>query len=224
METATAPPPQSSDERSLEVHLDDLRRAVRSGDLEIVRVILSVDPQLARAASRHGGSLLLEAHEREHAAVTDAFVLIREQSGGLDLDLHEAAALARPADLRLALTRDTGAVMQPGPAGFHALHRAAFAGDEECVSLLLEAGADPAARSENGGRLGALHSAVAGAARTGDSDGHRAVIQALIAAGADPEFEMEGGWTARSAAARDGLSACFLFDGRDPANASDGPA
>lgn len=203
MQSATAPP----HETSAEVHLGDLQRAVRIGDLETVRVILSVGPQLAFATSRRGGSLLLEAHEREHTRVAESFLLIREQAGGQALDIHEAAALTRPDAVRAALMNDPSAAAQAGPAGFHALHRAAFAGDADSVTLLLEAGADANVPSENGGRLTPLHSAVAGAARTHVTDARRAVVRSLLAAGADPEREMAGGWTVRQAAENDGLAA-----------------
>lgn len=230
MQSATAP----SHETSAEVHLGDLQRAVRIGDLETVRVILSVEPQLAFASSRRGGSLLLEAHEREHTRVAESFLLIREQAGGLDLDIHEAAALARPDAVRAALADDPSSAAQAGPAGFHALHRAAFAGDQDSVTLLLEAGADANVLSENGGRLTPLHSAVAGAARASVTDARRAVVRLLLAAGGDLDLEMAGGWTVRQAAENDGLaellgegsgeeSPPLVPPGPNPANASEPP-
>jgi len=226
MQSATAPP----HETSAEVHLGDLHRAVRIGDLETVRVILSVEPQLAFATSRRGGSLLLEAHEREHTRVAESFLLIREQAGGLDLDVHEAAALARPDAVRTALVDDPAAAAQAGPAGFHALHRAAFAGDQESVTALLEAGAGANVLSENGGRLTPLHSAVAGAARACVTDARRAVVQLLLVAGADLDLDMAGGWTVRKAAERDGLVALLQNENSpvaaaapDSANTSEPP-
>ncbi|MEM1449280.1 MAG: ankyrin repeat domain-containing protein [Planctomycetota bacterium] len=218
-----------TDERSAEVHLGDLRRAVRRGDLEAVRAILDVDPKLAFAASAGGGSLLLEAHEREHAAVAELVRTTRERAGGEALDVHEAAALGRPGAVQRAVTDDPLSAEAPGPAGFLPLHRAAYAGDADCVLLLLQMGADPNAPSENGARLTPLHSvvagaarAVAGASRAGEAElpTRRAAIRALLAGGADPAIEMEGGWTPRSAADRNGLSVLFEAE---PAN-GDGPA
>ncbi|MEM9380145.1 MAG: ankyrin repeat domain-containing protein [Planctomycetota bacterium] len=218
MDTTAAP----TDERSAEVHLGDLRRAVRRGDLEAARAILDVDPKLAFAASFGGGSLLLEATEREHGALAELVRSTRERAGGEALDVHEAAALGRPGAVQRAVTDDPLSAEETGPAGFLPLHRAAYAGDADCVLLLLQMGADPNAPSENGARLTPLHSAIAGAARADEAErpARRAAVRALLAGGADPALEMEGGWTARSAAEREGLSALFE---EERAN-GDGPA
>lgn len=132
--------------------LDELRRAVRRGDLEVARTLLEVDPSMGRATSLSGGSLLLEAAEREHDELATLFLSTRDRTGGEDLDLHEACALGRPGAARRAITDDPLAAEAVGPAGFLPLHRAAFRGDADCVMLLLETGADASATSENAGR------------------------------------------------------------------------
>ena len=194
-------------EITAEVHLGDLRRAVRRGDLEAARAILDVEPRFSYAVSMGDGSLLLEAQEREHTAVAELFLTTRARSGGEDLDIHEACALRRPGAVRRAITDDPLAYESAGPAGFLPLHRAAFAGDPESVLLLLETGADASARSQNGARLTPLHSAVAGAARSDRHDAYREVVRLLLLGGADLTATMEGDWTPLAAAERDGVAA-----------------
>ncbi|MEM9801878.1 MAG: ankyrin repeat domain-containing protein [Planctomycetota bacterium] len=185
--------------------LAELRRAVRHGDVPAAQVVLEAEPALARARGFDGGSLLLEAREREDAALVELFLTVRGRTGGEDLDVHEAAALGRPGALRRALTDDPLSAEEVGPAGFLPLHRAAFAGDPDGVMLLLETGADANARSENGARLTPLHSAVAGAARRADGAGALPVVEVLLAGGADRSATMSGEWTPTRAAERDGL-------------------
>jgi ankyrin repeat protein len=183
--------------------LDELRRAVRHGVVDVARTLLEVDPSLGRASSASGGSLLLEAVEREHDEIASLLLTARERTGGEHLDLHESCALGRPGAVRRAITDDPLAAETVGPAGFLPLHRAAFRGDAESVMLLLETGAEAGAASENAARLTPLHSAVAGHARARSDSDHAAVVRALLAGGADPTTEMNGGWTPLAAATRD---------------------
>lgn len=196
-------PTDGTPTQATQASLDELRRAVRRGDVEVARTLLEVDPSLGRASSASGGSLLLEAVEREHDEVASLFLSTRERTGGEDLDLHESCALGRPGAVRRAITDDPLAAETVGPAGFLPLHRAAFRGDADSVLLLLETGADAGAASENAARLTPLHSAVAGHGRARSDSDHAAVIRALLAGGADPTAEMDGGWTPLAAATRD---------------------
>ncbi len=206
-EAPATTPQESSLESSLATSpspIEELRRAVRRGDVEVARTLLEVDPSLGRARAASGGSLLLEAVEREHDEVAELFSGTRARTGGEDLDIHEACASGRPGAVRRALTDDPLAAETVGPEGFLPLHRAAFRGDPDSVLLLLEMGADASARSENTARLSPLHSAVAGHGRARQGGDHPAVIRALLSGGADPLAEMEGGWTPLAAATRDG--------------------
>ncbi|MEM8711827.1 MAG: ankyrin repeat domain-containing protein [Planctomycetota bacterium] len=186
--------------------LPQLQRAVRMGDAARCVEILRDEASLATAPSSRGGSLLLEAFEREEDAVAEAFLAVRNDRGITELDIHEASAMGRPAIVQKRLTDDPLVYEEVGPAGFLPLHRAAYRAHGDAVSLLLQMGAEPDARSSNGAALTALHSAVAGAARFGDPEGaYRRVVERLLAAGATPALEMEGGWSALRAAERDGL-------------------
>ncbi len=202
---------ETCDEAPQTNRLGELQRAVRYGDAAAAAQILGEAPGLADAPSSRGGSLLLEAFEREAQDVADLFVAARNDRGITELDIHEASAMGRAAIVQKRLTDDPLVFDEVGPAGFLPLHRAAYRGHVDAVSLLLQMGADPNARSKNGAVLTALHSAVAGAARfIGDAETASAfhtVTRHLMAAGADPSLEMEGAWTPLSAAERDGLPA-----------------
>ena len=178
--------------------IEELRRAVRRGDLEVARTLLEVDPSMGRALSASGGSLLRAADAREHEQLGELFSETR---------------------VRRAITDDPLAAETVGPAGFLPLHRAAFRGDADSVMLLLETGADASARSENTARLSPLHSAVAGHGRARQGGDHAAVIRTLLSGGADPSAEMEGGWTPLAAATRDGAEGLIEALGGAPTDA-----
>ena len=226
-----------------EARLEELRRAVRRCDVEAARAVLAASPELAAAPSRSGGSLALEAYEREAPELADLILRARDGGAMVGLDVHEAAAMGRPAALKHALTEDMLGFEEVGPAGFLPLHRAAYQGHADAARLLLEFGADPGQPAENAARPTPLHSAVAGMARalsrsspgappaegpaasggapTPDGRGlaaRAAIVEMLVRSGADPDAEMEGGWTPRSAAERDGLGDRLpaLFDLRAP--------
>ena len=65
--------------------------------------------------------------------------------------------------------------------GFTGLHRAAFNGQYECVSVLLEAGANPNAQDYHGGRT-PLHQAAA--------QGYKQVCKKLLSCGADAKIKV----------------------------------
>ncbi|MEE2939339.1 MAG: ankyrin repeat domain-containing protein [Planctomycetota bacterium] len=188
-----------------------LRAAVRAGDLETCRGLLAEDPRLVRATSAGGGSLALEAHEREHSEIAD--LLFSARGDGLDMDVHEAASLGRPNGVRNALTADPLSMDEVGPAGFFPVHRAAYGGHVDALLFLLEAGADPGVAAENASAPTPLHSAVAGMARLKTGPRGLEVLRLLIASGADPAATMAGGWTPGGAAADQGLTeAAELLD------------
>lgn len=180
-----------------------LRAAVRAGDVDACRALLTEDPSLVRTTSTRGGSLALEAHERELDEI--AALLFDARGDGLDMDVHEAASLGRPNGVRNALTADPLSMDEVGPAGFFPVHRAAYRGHVDALVFLLEAGADPGVRAENASALTPLHSAVAGMARLATGPRGLEVIKLLLASGADPSATMEGGWSVQGAAEREGL-------------------
>ena len=201
--TESAPPPAAT-------ATAELQRAVRYNDLEAAERLLAADPALAHAPSPRGGSLLLEAFEREAEGIAELMASARNDRGITELDIHEACAMGRAGIVQKRLTDDPLLFEEIGPAGFLPLHRAAYRGHVDAVSLLLQMGADPNAPSKNGAALTALHSVVAGATRFGGpGDANQpflAVTERLMAAGGDAHQKMEGDWTPASAAERDGCN------------------
>ncbi len=189
---------------------EEMQRAVRHGDLANAKRLMADHPALANAPSARGGSLLLEAYEREASDIVELMLAARDDRGITELDIHEACAMGRAGIVQKRLTDDPLVFEEVGPAGFLPLHRAAYRGHADAVSLLLQMGADPNARSQNGGSLTPLHSVVAGAARFAapgeETTNYAAVAERLLAAGADATLRMEGDWTPISAAERDGQS------------------
>ncbi|MEO1696168.1 MAG: ankyrin repeat domain-containing protein [Planctomycetota bacterium] len=218
VESATKGPDRALREASL-------RRAVRDGDLAAAAALLEVDATLARTGSERGGSLVLEASERGHDGLADALLRARDGGSMVGMDVHEAAALGRPAALRHALTEDMTAFEDVGPSGFLPLHRAAYGGHLEATTLLLEMGADPASPAANPARTSPLESVVAGAATHGPGAAFEAVARLLVAAGADPDAPLTSGSTVREVAARHGFEPLFeepTEDGAEEASAAPG--
>lgn len=203
-----------------------MQRAVRHGDVATATRLMADHPALANAPSKRGGSLLLEAFERESSDIVDLMLAARDDRGITELDIHEACALGRAGIVQKRLTDDPLAFEEVGPAGFFPLHRAAYRGHVDAVSLLLQMGADANARSENAASLTPLHSVVAGAARFANSGeehpGFAAATERLLAAGADASLKMEGDWTPVSAAERDGLSSLVALLQPAPASTPGG--
>jgi uncharacterized protein len=126
--------------------------------------------------------------DREHAER-----LLADQG---EVDVFEAAAFGRVERLRELLEADPGSAAAFSHDGFTALHFSAFFAQPEAAALLLERGADPAARARNPMAVEPLHSAAAA--------DQTEIAQLLLEAGADPDATQEGGFAAIHAAAQNG--------------------
>jgi ankyrin repeat protein len=175
----------------------DLFAAIDAGDGEAVRAALSADSGLAAARDDDGVSATMHALYHGQTAIAELIAATLPE-----LDIFEAAALARSDRARELLAADPSLAVDRSPDGFTALHYPAFfggAGAAETARALLEAGADVNARSANDFSVLPLHSAVAG--------GHEDVAAVLIDAGADVNARQRHGWTALHGAAQHGASA-----------------
>jgi len=151
---------------------DDLWLAICEGDHASVEAIVERRPDLARGRTDEGLPWTLAAVYRGHPGVAD--LLLRH---GAELDPFSAAALGRTDQLKVLLDRGEAELQDLSPDGWTPLHLAAFFGHRETAAMLIERGADTAARSKNEIANTPLHAAIAG--------GRAAVAELLVERGAD---------------------------------------
>lgn len=183
---------------------DDLMHAILGDDSARVRELLAADPSLAAADG--GDSPILTALYRGRAEPLGALLGTRPpvtafEAVALGIDELVARFIAEQPELVTAYT----------PDGFTALHLAAYFGQVTAATLLLDSGADVAARSQDDVEGTPLHAAVA--AR------HHGMCWLLLAHGAPVDAQQGGGFTALHAAARFGDHAIvqlLIVNGADP--------
>ncbi|HEY7471493.1 MAG TPA: ankyrin repeat domain-containing protein [Gemmatimonadota bacterium] len=151
---------------------DDLWLAVCEGDHAMVETIVEERPDLARGRTDEGVPWTLAAVYRGHPGVAD--LLLRH---GAELDAFTAAALGRTDQLAVLIDRGEADVGDRSADGWTPLHLAAFFGHRETAAMLLDRGADPAARSSNDLDNTPLHAALAGR--------RDPVVELLVERGAD---------------------------------------
>jgi ankyrin repeat protein len=184
----------------------DLIAAVEAGDAERVRALVEKDPSLAGAEKDGIPAVRLALYHRR-PAIRDLLLAADPPLDGLDY-----AALGDAEGLRTALAAEDGLVERRSADGFTALHYACFFGGADVTRLLLAHGANPNTPAENDSHVRPLHSAAA--ARD------TASAELLLAAGADPDAQQAGGFTALHAAAQHDdadLAAALLRARADPA-------
>ena len=169
-----------------------LFEAAKVGDVARLREILGSAPDLAGRKLSSGETPLMAALYRGHRPAVDVLVAL-----GTPVDLFAAAATGRLTDLSRTL-REPGVEAAYSYDGWSALHLAAFFGQPEAATVLLDAGADLNALSRNSLANTALHAATAG--RHGD------VALLLLARGADDQVADAGGHTPERIASENGLA------------------
>lgn len=205
---------------------DRLRDAIENSDRQAVQRMIDENPELAREAyddadGTHDGeggsqgsvSAALFAVYRRQREIAEMLLEARDRPP----DVFEAAAMGLDNDLdELLHDADATTVEETSPDGFTALHLAAYFGHAEIVRRLLRAGADVHAVSRNDSRLHPLNSGAAG--------GDVGVVEALLAAGANPDARQAGGYTPLMGAAAAGserITDRLLEAGADPASTSE---
>lgn len=151
---------------------EDLWLAICEGDHAAVEAIVEQRPDLARGRTDEGLPWTLAAVYRGHPGVAD--LLLRH---GAELDPFSAAALGRTDQLKVLLDRGEAGLQELSPDGWTPLHLAAFFGHRETAAMLIDRGADTAARSKNEIANTPLHAAIAG--------GRAVVAELLVERGAD---------------------------------------
>jgi ankyrin repeat protein len=191
--------------------VSDLLDAVRAGDADAVRTLVSADPALANARGKDGVSALMQARYRFDRATTDALL-----AADPELDVFEAATLGYIDRLNERLMEDSARATAYSSDGFTALHLAAFFGKPESARVLLQAGAQVDAYTRNDFANLPLHAAAAGR--------NIEICRLLLAAGADVDARQHGGFTPLHEAAQHGdveMAELFLSAGADPAIRAD---
>ena len=161
--------------------------AIKAGEFERVKAMVSADPTLIDARSGTGDSAILTAVYHRQKEIVNLLV-----ARGATLSIFEACAAGEMERVERLL--HDGASGPAGAAGVNdysadgwtPLHLAAFFGHKKIAELLLAHGADVAARSRNTNGNTPLHAALAG--------NHTVVAAVLIGHGADVNAADAQGW------------------------------
>jgi len=170
--------------------VERLIECVKAGALGKVRSILADNFLLASQRLPNGESPLMAALYRGHHDVVDALI-----GAGAEIDVFAAAATGRLDDLRRAAAEAT--VNAYAYDGWTPLHLAAFFGHLDAARLLVEAGADVHAVSQNSLSNTPLHAATSGR--------HSDVAMYLLERGASGSAVDGGGYTPLQIASENGL-------------------
>jgi ankyrin repeat protein len=185
---------------------DDVIQAIKAGDTERLRSLISEEPALALARDENWVSAVMLALYHHRRDLVDVLRPARPE-----LDIFEAASLDEVDRVRELLAVDPSLATARSTDEGTALHFAAFFGGPRAAQLLLERGADPHAVAPTFGNVQPLHSAAAGR--------QTEIARALLDHGADPNARQAGGFTPIHEAAHDGnrdLAALLLERGADP--------
>ena len=146
--------------------------AIKAGEFDRVKAMVSAEPALIDARSRNGDSAILTAVYHRQKEIVNLLV-----ARGATLTLFEACAAGELERVERLVAADSESVATFSADGWTPLHLAAFFGHAKIAELLLDAGADVAARSKNSNGNTPLHAALAG--------NHTFVGGLLMGAGAD---------------------------------------
>src|SRR5262249_18525187 len=155
--------------------------AIKAGEYERVKAMVSADPTLIDACGRTGESAILTAVYYRQKEIVNLLV-----ARGASLSLFEASAAGEVERVERLIGSDPSAVNTYTPDGWTPLPLAAFFGHTKIAEMLLAHDANVAAQSRNANGNTPLHSALAG--------NHKMVAGLLIGKGADVNAADAEGW------------------------------
>ncbi len=155
--------------------------AIKAGEFERVKAMVSGDPTLIDARSRTGESAILTAVYHRQKEIVNLLV-----ARGVTMSLFEACAAGELERVERLIASDASAVNSFSADGWTPLHLAAFFGHAKIVELLIAHSADVLARSRGENGNTPLHAALAG--------NHKFVAGVLIGHGADVNAPDAQGW------------------------------
>jgi ankyrin repeat protein len=158
----------------------DLFAAIKAGEFERVKALVSADPALVNARSSTGESAILTAVYHGQKEIVNLLV-----ARGATLTLFEACA-AGEFDRVERLLEGGATVTAWSDDGWTPLHLAAFFGHGKVIELLLVHGGDVHARSRNANGNTPLHAALAA--------NQKMAAGLLIGVGADVNAVDAAGW------------------------------
>ena len=158
-----------------------LIEAVKAGDVAGVQGIVTANPALSSGRLPSGETPLMAALYRGHREVMRVLL-----DAGAELDVFAAAATGKVEALQSQIL-DTRNIGRRAYDGWTPLHLAAFFGHIDAARVLLDAGADVNAVSQNSLANTPLHAATAGK--------HSDVAILLLANGANAFAVDAGGYT-----------------------------
>ena len=155
--------------------------AIKAGEFERVKAMVSADPTLIDARSRTGDSAILTAVYHRQKEIVNLLV-----ARGAPLTLFEASAAGEVERVERLLAEDPSRLNTYSGDGWTPLHLAAFFGHAKIVELLIAHDANVVARSRGTNGNTPLHAALAG--------NHKFVAGVLIGHGADVNAPDAQGW------------------------------
>src|SRR5262245_9137591 len=157
--------------------------AIKAGEFERVKAMVSAEPTLIDARSRTGESAILTAVYHRQKEIVNLLV-----ARGAPLDLFEASAAGEIERVERLLdgASDPPPINARSADGWTPLHLASFFGHTKIAEALLARGADVTARSHNPNGNTPLHAALAG--------NHAFVAGLLLGGGADVNAPDAAGW------------------------------
>jgi ankyrin repeat protein len=155
--------------------------AIKAGEYERVKAMVSAEPALIDARGRTGESAILTAVYHRQKEIVNLLV-----ARGATLTLFEACAAGEVERTERLIASDRSDVNAFSDDGWTPLHLAAYFGHTKIAEMLLGHGADVAARSRNATGNTALHAALAG--------DHKLLAGLLLGHGADVNAPDAAGW------------------------------